>query len=155
MPLSKKIIVNRTLRMIETDFNWYHQKFKEYTVFVERSEWFGWSLIFYWVFIMSVVYIFNIIKVFLGLKFLSRFNNLINKTLLIPSEFKNYHDKTFIFSGKLHLSIFQLEQMPFLWHYFLLLLLFLFVLNIMSLYHIPSLNLDYRQMLHWLVGKLH
>ena len=82
--------------MIETDFNWYHKKFKEYTLFVERSEWFGWSLIFYWVFIMSVVYIFNIIKGFLGLKFLSRYNNLINKTLLIPSEFKNYHDKTFI-----------------------------------------------------------
>lgn len=82
--------------MIETDFNWYHKKFKEYTLFVERSEWFGWSLIFYWVFIMSAVYIFNIIKGFLGLKFLIRYNNLINKTLLIPSEFKNYHDKTFI-----------------------------------------------------------
>lgn len=95
-PLAKKYIVNGTLRMNETDFNWYHKKFQEYTVFVERSEWFGWGLIFYWVFIISLASIFNINRKLLGFRFLHKYNNMINKTLLIPSVFKDYHDRTFI-----------------------------------------------------------
>lgn len=95
-PLAKEYIVNGTLRMNETDFDWYHKKFKEYTVFVERSQWFGWGLVLYWVFIISIASIFNINKRLLGFKFLHRYKNMINKTLLIPSMFKDYHDRPFI-----------------------------------------------------------
>lgn len=94
-PLAKIYPVNGTLRMNQTDFNWYHVKFKEYTVFVKRSQWFGWGLVFYWVFILGMATLFNINKRLLGFKFLNKYNNLLNRTLLIPSTFKNYHDRTF------------------------------------------------------------
>ncbi|CAL9732262.1 ferric/cupric reductase transmembrane component 1 [Monosporozyma unispora] len=88
--------VNGTLKWNETDFKWFHSKFKEYTVFVQRSQWFGWGLVFYWAFIIGMATLFNINKRMLGWRFLNRYNNVLNKTLLIPSMFSNYHDRTFI-----------------------------------------------------------
>lgn len=95
-PLAKTYPVNGTLKWNETDFDWYHSKFKEYTVFVKRSQWFGWGLVFYWCFIIGMATLFNINKRMLGWNLLNRYNNLLNKTILIPSMFKNYHDRTYL-----------------------------------------------------------
>lgn len=92
------IPVNGTLIVNKDNFNWYHLKFKQVTLFVRDSQWFGWGLVFYWIFILSVATILNLNDKLIGWKPLDKFySNSIKKYLIIPPLWNNkYHERTFI-----------------------------------------------------------
>ncbi|SCU92722.1 LANO_0E01882g1_1 [Lachancea nothofagi CBS 11611] len=77
--------VYTTIRVNQTEFDWYYGKFKDYTFAVQRSQWFGWGLVFYWAAIIVVSSLYNLNKKFVGLK-LS--NKWISRKLVIPSIFE-------------------------------------------------------------------
>lgn len=90
-----KTSVVGTLIPNATSFNYYLSKFKETTLFVERSQWFGWGLIFYWVAIILIFSLFNINKKIFGLKNIMN-ANIVKKYITIPSVFKDYRERTFL-----------------------------------------------------------
>ncbi|SCU81307.1 LAME_0B06458g1_1 [Lachancea meyersii CBS 8951] len=92
--------VNTTLRVDQAEFDWYYQKFKDYTFSVTRSQWFGWGQIFYWAAIIIVATIYNLNEKFIGVKLT---NKWLTRKLVVPSIFKNTVQKypilQSIFSG--------------------------------------------------------
>lgn len=100
-PQDKLTPVNTTLRVNQTDYSWYHKKFKDYTFSVQRSQWFGWGLVFYWATIVGLATFFNICKKFFGLPLV---NNWLKKHLILPSMFKDYRERTYMFCKILPLS---------------------------------------------------
>lgn len=89
----KKNPVYTTLRVNQTEFKWYHKKFKDFTFSVQRSQWFGWGLVFYWATIISFATAFNINKRFIGLNLNC---NWVKKHIILPSVFKQYHERTYL-----------------------------------------------------------
>lgn len=76
-------------------FNYYLTKYKQYTQFIERSQWFGWGLVWYWVAVILICTILNISKRVFG------FNNILNTTrikkhVMIPSVYKQFKERTFV-----------------------------------------------------------
>ncbi|CEP62552.1 ferric/cupric-chelate reductase LALA0_S05e08174g [Lachancea lanzarotensis] len=78
--------VNTTIRVDQPEFDWYYRKFKDYTFSVQRSQWFGWGLVFYWSAIIVVCTAFNLNQKFLGLKLT---NKWLSRSLVVPSFFQN------------------------------------------------------------------
>lgn len=70
-----------TLLVNQTDFDWYYSKFKGFTFEVERSQWFGWGLVFYWASIIAIASLFNISNRYIGFKL---FSKSFRKHLAIP-----------------------------------------------------------------------
>lgn len=87
--------INGTLRVNQTELDFYHVKFKQLTKSVLRSQWFGWGLVLYWTFIISMATLFNMNKRLFGFKLLTKYKNTLNKTILIPAMFGDYHERTF------------------------------------------------------------
>lgn len=84
-----------TLIPDETTFNYYLTKYKQTTLFVTRSQWFGWGLVFYWVTIIMIATIFNINKKMIGFKNPLN-NNFIKRNFTIPSMGKHYKERTYL-----------------------------------------------------------
>lgn len=95
VPTTNTYPINGTMRANETQLAFYHVKFKELTNSILRSQWFSWGLVFYWVFIISMATLFNMNKRLFGFKILTRYNNWLNRTILIPSMFSDYQERTF------------------------------------------------------------
>ncbi|QLQ79145.1 hypothetical protein HG537_0B04930 [Torulaspora globosa] len=91
----RSIPVNTTLAVNQTDFDWYHRKFKDYTLSVERSQWFGWGLVLYWAAIVGIATVFNFCKRVAGY---SLMNNWVRKHLTVPSTFKDYRERTYFWA---------------------------------------------------------
>lgn len=100
-PSDKVIPVNTTLKVNQTDYEWYHRKFKDYTFSVQRSQWFGWGLVFYWAAIIGFATFFNACKKLLGY---SLVNNWLKKHIILPSAFKDYRERTYFFAKILPLN---------------------------------------------------
>ncbi|CAR30101.1 ferric/cupric-chelate reductase [Lachancea thermotolerans CBS 6340] len=75
-----------TLRVNQTEFDWYYKKMKDLTFSVQRSQWFGWGLVFFWATIIAVTTLFNFNEKFVGLKLT---DNWLARSLMIPSLFEN------------------------------------------------------------------
>ncbi|EDO15899.1 hypothetical protein Kpol_1019p19 [Vanderwaltozyma polyspora DSM 70294] len=84
--------VYETLSNNQTSFEWYHRSFKNYTVAVRTSQWFGWGLVFYWVAIVSIASFYNIMRNIFGREML---NNTLRRRIVIPSIFRDYKDRTY------------------------------------------------------------
>lgn len=97
----RTVTVNTTLNVNQTDYDWYYKKFKDYTFSVERSQWFGWGLVFYWAAIIGFATFFNICKRVFGHQFV---NNRLKKHLVLPSTFKDYRERTYLFCNVLPLN---------------------------------------------------
>ncbi|QLL31632.1 hypothetical protein HG536_0B04960 [Torulaspora globosa] len=91
----KSVTVNTTLLVNQTDFDWYHRKFKDYTFSVERSQWFGWGLVLYWAAIVGFATFFNLCRRLAGY---SLANNWCRKHITLPSAFKDYRERTYFFA---------------------------------------------------------
>lgn len=89
----RQVTVNTTLRVNETDYDWYYEKFKEYTFSVERSQWFGWGLVFYWAAIVGFATFFNICKRLLGRPLV---NNWLKKHIVLRSSYRDYRERTYM-----------------------------------------------------------
>lgn len=89
----KVVSINTTLMVNETDYQWYYKKFKDYTFSVERSQWFGWGLVFYWATIIGFATAINICKKISGI---SLINNWTRKHIVLPSMFKDYRERTYM-----------------------------------------------------------
>ncbi|CAB4253973.1 similar to Saccharomyces cerevisiae YLR214W FRE1 Ferric reductase and cupric reductase, reduces siderophore-bound iron and oxidized copper prior to uptake by transporters [Maudiozyma barnettii] len=84
-----------TLIPDETTFDYYLTKYKQTSLFVTRSQWYGWGLIFYWVTIILISTIFNINRKMIGFK--TFFQNVwIKRNVAIPSVGKHYKERTFL-----------------------------------------------------------
>ncbi|SCV99819.1 LAFE_0B03202g1_1 [Lachancea fermentati] len=82
--------VYTTLLVDQDTFDWYYRKFKDLTFSVERSQWFGWGLVFYWVAVVTIATIYNLNQKLFG------FNiggNFINKYLTVPTVFQRLNTK--------------------------------------------------------------
>lgn len=97
----RTVTVNTTLRVNQTDYEWYHKKFKDYTFSVQRSQWFGWGLVFYWATIVGLATVFNFSKRVFGHPLV---NNWIKKHLILPSTLKSYRQRTYLFCKILPLN---------------------------------------------------
>lgn len=97
----KKVTVNTTLLVNQTDYEWYHKKFKDYTFSVQRSQWFGWGLVFYWAAIVGFATFFNVCKKIVGIRLV---NNWLKRHIIIPSTFKDYRERTYFFAKVLPLN---------------------------------------------------
>ncbi|GMM56350.1 ferric/cupric-chelate reductase [Maudiozyma humilis] len=91
----KKVSVVGTLIPEKDTFNYYLTKTKQYTRFIERSQWFGWGLVWYWVAVILVCSLLNIAKRVFG------FNNFltttrIKKHVMIPSVYKTFKERSFM-----------------------------------------------------------
>lgn len=95
-----------TLIVNKQTFDWYHLKFKQFTLFVRDSQWYGWGLIFFWIFIFAVATILNLNDKIVGWKPVNNlYSNLIRKYLIVPTFWNNkYHERTFMFAKILPLD---------------------------------------------------
>lgn len=87
------VSINTTLRVNETDYQWYYKNFKDYTFSVERSQWFGWGLVFYWTTIIGFATAINICRKISGISIV---NNWTRKHIVLPSVFKDYQERTYM-----------------------------------------------------------
>ncbi|QEU59010.1 Fre1 [Kluyveromyces lactis] len=84
--------VDLPLRVNESSYAYYHKGFKDFTFSVQRSQWFGWGLVFYWATILVLASIFNLSKRVFGFTWET---NWIRRTLTLPSTFGKYHNSPY------------------------------------------------------------
>ncbi|SMN19890.1 similar to Saccharomyces cerevisiae YLR214W FRE1 Ferric reductase and cupric reductase, reduces siderophore-bound iron and oxidized copper prior to uptake by transporters [Maudiozyma saulgeensis] len=84
-----------TLIPDESNFDYYLTKYKQTTLFVTRSQWFGWGLVFYWVTIILLSTISNVNKKMIGLNNPLQ-HNWVKRNIIIPSMGKHYKERTFL-----------------------------------------------------------
>lgn len=77
----EKSQVFTSLRVNQTEFDWYYGKFKDFTLSVERSQWFGWGLVFYWVTIIALATTYNLNKKYLKFRL---YPKILDRYLTIP-----------------------------------------------------------------------
>lgn len=85
--------VYTTLRVNQTEFDWYHKKAKDFTLSVQRSQWFGWGLVFYWATVIAITTALNFNKRVVGAK---RNSNWIKRQIVLPSVFKQFHQRVYL-----------------------------------------------------------
>ncbi|AET41366.1 ferric/cupric-chelate reductase Ecym_8070 [Eremothecium cymbalariae DBVPG len=88
--------VNTTLAVDHKEFDWYYIKFKEFTSSVVTSQWFGWGLVFYWCAVLVIATLFNFLHRFLRWSPLR--TNWMKKHIILPSVYKDYHERTYLFA---------------------------------------------------------
>lgn len=88
-PMDLTVPVDAPLRVNQTAYQYYHKGFKDFTFSVERSQWFGWGMVFYWATIIAFATVFNVSRRVFGF---SWENNLIRRKFTLPSVFGQYHN---------------------------------------------------------------
>ncbi|AMD20496.1 HDL248Wp [Eremothecium sinecaudum] len=96
VPADRTDVVNTTLRVNATEFEWYYRQFQAFTSSVEKTEWLGRGLVFYWCAVVGIATLVNVLDKLFGLRLLN--NNWIRKNILIPSIYKEYHERTYFFA---------------------------------------------------------
>lgn len=83
-------IVNTTLKVDFTEWEFFHKGFKDFTFSVQRSQWFGWGLVFFWTAIIGMATFMNMSKRLFGIEWE---NNLIRRKFTLPSIWSHYHNQ--------------------------------------------------------------
>ncbi|SCU92731.1 LAMI_0E11782g1_1 [Lachancea mirantina] len=82
--------VMTTLNVNQTQFDWYYRKFKDMGFAVQRSQWFGWGLVFYWAAVIGFATALNLNEKFFGFKLIG---NRFSTSLVSPSFLQPYSRK--------------------------------------------------------------
>lgn len=85
--------VNAPLKVNESNYQYYHRGFKQYTVATERSQWFGWGLVFYWATIIALASFFNLSKRIFGFTWET---NWIRRTFTLPPVLGRHHNSPYV-----------------------------------------------------------
>lgn len=73
------------LRTDRSEWMYYYKSFKDFAFEVQKSQWFGWGLVFYWATVLTIATLWNINNRYIGLKL----NSFLKRNLALPSTFQN------------------------------------------------------------------
>ncbi|ODV62346.1 ferric/cupric-chelate reductase ASCRUDRAFT_74746 [Ascoidea rubescens DSM 1968] len=89
-------LVTDPVNVNQSEFDFYDQSFKDFSFSVQRSQWFGWGLVFYWAAVLAVSSLFNLNKRYLNIKFLN--SNYLKKFLILPLIVNKNNSNSFLFT---------------------------------------------------------
>ncbi|SCU92039.1 LADA_0F13850g1_1 [Lachancea dasiensis] len=84
--------VNTAIGFDQEEFDWYYRKFKDFTFQAQRSQWFGWGVVFYWAAVMVVFTAYNVNCKYFGFRVPGK--PWFTRTLVIPSVFQAFWQRS-------------------------------------------------------------
>lgn len=86
------VLVNQPLTANETAFHYYYLNNYGNHLALIRSQWCAWGLVFFWAVVLTLATTLNIMKKVFGKSIMP---NSVKKSLIYPSVYKDYHERTF------------------------------------------------------------